>query len=196
VFTNQNPNAYAIFTIEREDKDDSPNVATSIERYLTVATNDDNAIAKIILTNLKYDSKKGYDSILGQITNVGNETAEKIRVLLSYYDQENFIIGKGYLSPVEDTLAPGQKSAFRLMKIEDKGDVIEAVKISFKWGHPDGTTGSAEDVQLEDESDNLVDSVPKKLKDEEIEKLGDNEEDEDDDDKNKDKDDEDDEDED
>lgn len=172
-FTNQNQSIYAIFTIEKKDKDDSSNSAISpIEENSTLSTNDDNTAAKIILTKIKYDSEKFSDNILGQLTNVGNETAEKVRVLLSYYDKKNFLIDDGYVSPEQDTLEPGQNSRFNIMVPEDTGDDMEAYKISFKWSHPNGSKGIADDVQLEDEEDYLIESTPKKLTDEEIEKLG------------------------
>jgi hypothetical protein len=192
-FTNQNQNIYAIFTIDKTDKDDdnsnlatstddnstfatstddNSTFATSTDDNSTFATNNNKAVAKIILTKIKYKSDKFSDHILGQLTNVGNETAEKIRVLLSYYDKKNFLIDTGYVSPEIDTLEPGQKSGFNIMVGEETGDDMEAYKISFKWTHPDRSPGYAENVQTEDEEDYLVEPTPRKLTDEEIEKLG------------------------
>jgi hypothetical protein len=172
-FTNQNQNIYAIFIIDKTDKDDdNSNLATSTDDNSTFVTNDNNAVAKIILTKIKYKSDKFSDHILGQLTNVGNETAEKIRVLLSYYDKKNFLIDTGYVSPEIDTLEPGQKSGFNIMVGEETGDDMEAYKISFKWTHPDRSPGHAKNVEIEDDEDYLVEPTPKKLTDEEIEKLG------------------------
>ena len=170
-FPNQNQNIYAIFTIDKKDNDDSSNV-TNLNENLTNANKKPNAVAKIILTDIKYKSEKFSDNILGQVTNVGNETAEKVRVLLSYYDRQNFLIDTGYVSPEQDTLEPGQNSRFNIRVMEDIGDDMEAYKISFKWSHPDGSKGTADDVQVEDEEDYLIDSTPKKLTDKNIEKLG------------------------
>lgn len=172
VFTNPNPQAYAVFTIEKEDKDDNLDGGTTVKGNSTETTNDENIAAKIILTNIKYKSDKFSDHLLGQITNVGNETAQKVRVLLSYYDKENFYINRGYVSPEIDTLEPGQKSGFNIMIDEKTGDKMEAYKVSFKWSHPDGSKGYAENVEIEDEANYFVEPSPKKLTDEEIEKLG------------------------
>lgn len=160
VFTNPNSQAYAFFTIEKGDKEDNLNGVTSIKGNSTETTNDEN-IAKIILTKIKYKSDKSSHNLLGQITNVGNETAQKVRVLLSYYDKENFYIDRGYVSPEIDTLEPGQKSAFNIMIYETTADKMETYKVSFKWSHPDGSKGNAEDVEIEDETNYFVEPSPK-----------------------------------
>ena len=89
-------NAFAIFTVDRnngnEDSSDS--------------------IAKIILTKIKYRSDRFSDDIAGQVMNVGNGTAESIRVIFTYYDKKGNVIDSGYTYTNQDLLKPGQKSPF------------------------------------------------------------------------------------
>ena len=57
-------NAFAIFTVERNDDNDDNKVSSD-------------SVAKIILTKINYKSDRFSDDIVGQIMNVGNGTAER-----------------------------------------------------------------------------------------------------------------------
>ncbi|HSF49566.1 MAG TPA: FxLYD domain-containing protein [Nitrososphaeraceae archaeon] len=151
-------NAFAIFTVDRnngnEDSSDS--------------------IAKIILTKIKYRSDRFSDDITGQVMNVGNGTAESIRVIFTYYDKRGNVIGSDYTHTNQDLLKPGQKSPFSQMVDEETGDDMEAYEVSLSWENPNGSEEYVENVQVEDENNfiiNLKENLPI-LTEEEIEKLG------------------------
>lgn len=154
---NQNQlNAYAVFTVNGNDNKDSSD-----------------AIAKIILTKITYLSDKYSDDIAGQVKNVGNGTAESIKIILTYYDENGEVIGSDYVYTDQDKLKAGQKSPFSQIVDEETGDDMEAYEISLSWQNSDGSEEYSENVQVEDESNYMLNQqMPKPLTDAEIEKLG------------------------
>jgi hypothetical protein len=157
ILLNQNQlNAFAVFTVNRNDNEDS------------------DSVAKIILTKIKYRSDRFSDDIAGQIKNVGNGTAESIQIIFSYYDKKGEVIGSDYVYANQDLLKPGQKSPFSQMVDEEIGDDMKAYEVSLSWQNSDGSEEYAENVQVEDESNYIMNSADtsKVLTDEEIEKLG------------------------
>ena len=157
IFLNQNQlSAFAVFTVNGNDNEDS------------------DSVAKIILTKIKYRSDRFSDDIAGQIKNVGNGTAESIQIIFTYYDKKGEVIGSDYVYADQDILKPGQKSPFSQMVDEETGDDIKAYEISLSWQNSDGSEEYAENVQVEDESNFIINSgenLPT-LTEEEIEKLG------------------------
>ena len=57
---------------------------------------------------------------------------------------------------------------------EETGDDIEAYEVSLSWQNSDGSEEYAENVQVEDESNYMIDSgeISRPLTEEEIERLG------------------------
>ena len=157
IFLNQNQlSAFAVFTVNRNDNEDS------------------DSVAKIILTKIKYRSDRYSDDIAGQIKNVGNGTGENIQIIFSYYDKKGEVIGSDFAYADQDILKPGQKSPFSQMVDEETGDDMKAYEVSLSWQNSDGSEEYAENVQVEDESNYIINpgEVSKVLSDEEIEKLG------------------------
>lgn len=150
-------NAFAVFTIDRNGDNEGSDSAP-----------------KIILSKIKYRSDKFSDNISGQIMNVGNGTAESIQVIFTYYDKKGNVIGSDFTYANQDMLKPGQKSPFSQMVDEEIGDDMEAYEVSLSWQNSDGSEEYAENVQLEDESNYLINFGENKpvLTEEEIEKLG------------------------
>ena len=157
ILLNQNQlNVFAVFTVNQNDNEDS------------------DSVAKIILTKIKYRSDRFSDDIAGQLKNVGNGTAESIQIIFTYYDKKGEVIGSDYVYANQDFLKPGQKSPFNQMVDEETGDDIEAYEVSLSWQNSDGSEEYAENVQVEDESNYMIDSgeISRPLTEEEIERLG------------------------
>ena len=158
ILLNQNQlNAFAVFTVNENDNDE-----------------DSDSIAKIILTKIKYRSDRFSDDVAGQIKNVGNGTAESVQIIFTYYDKKGEVIGSDYVYSNQDILKPGQKSPFSQMVDEEIGDDMKAYEVSLSWQNSNGSEEYAENVQVEDESNYMINpgDVSKVLSDEEIEKLG------------------------
>jgi hypothetical protein len=148
--------AYGVFTLNSEEESSSGNVA------------------KIILTSQKYKSDRFSDEIVGQVKNVGNGTAEWVKIFFTLYNKKGEIIGSEHTYADQKTLKPGQKSAFNVHVDEKTGDKVKAFEVSLSWDNPDGTEEYIENIDVEDENNYIVSQSkePTKLTEEEIEKLG------------------------
>ena len=156
ILLNQNHfNAFAVFTINENRNEDS------------------DSVAKIILTKIKYRSDKFSDDIAGQVKNVGNGTADNVQIIFTFYDKKGEVIGSDWAYADQDTLKPGQKSPFSQYVDEETGDDTKAYEVSISWENPDGSEEYSENIQVEDESNYILNrEMPEPLSDEEIEKLG------------------------
>ena len=131
--------------------------------------------AKIILIEEKYKIDRFIDKIIGKVKNIGNGTAEFVKLTFNLYNK------KGELIETEDTysdphtLKPGQKAPFDNFINEKTGDKVKAFEVSLKWDNPDGTEEYIENVDEEEDENIFIfqeDEKSKKLTDEEIEELG------------------------
>jgi hypothetical protein len=151
-------NAYGIFTLNSEEEDSSNNVA------------------KIILTSQKYKSDRFSDEIFGKVKNIGNGTADWVKISFTLFNKKGEIIGTDFTYADQKTLQPGQKSTFKELIDEKTGDKVKAFEVSLSWDNPDGTEEYIENVDVEQEDENNFifqeEKKSKKLTDEEIEKLG------------------------
>ena|SRR5215208_1961475 len=148
--------AYGVFTLNSEEESSSDDVA------------------KIILTSQKYKSDRFSDEIVGQVKNVGNGTAEWVKIFFTLFNKKGEIIGSERTYADQKTLKPGQKSTFNARVDEKTGDKVKAFEVSLSWDNPDGTEEYIENIDVEDENNYIVSQSkePTKLTEEEIERLG------------------------
>ena len=148
--------AYGVFTLNSEEESSSDDVA------------------KIILTSQKYKSDRFSDEIVGQVKNVGNGTAEWVKIFFTLFNKKGEIIGSERTYADQKTLKPGQKSTFNARVDEKTGDKVKAFEVSLSWDNPDGTEEYIENINVEDENNYIVSQSkePTKLTEEEIERLG------------------------
>ncbi len=109
---------------------------------------EDTAKAKIILTSQNF--KKG-DSpqIVGQVKNVGNGTANDIRIAYSYYDQNNDIVGSEIIYLDISKLMAGQQASFsNYITDELVLDKMTHYQLGLIWYDPDGSEVYVEDAQI------------------------------------------------
>ena len=132
--------------------------------------------AKIILIEQKYKSDRFTDNIIGKVKNIGNGTAEFVQLTFNLYNKKGELLGTEFTYSDPDLLKPGQKAPFNMFIDEKTGDKVKAFEVSLTWNNPDGTEEYIENVDVEQENENPFifqeDKKPKKLTDEEIEKLG------------------------
>jgi hypothetical protein len=106
--------------------------------------------AKIILTGLKYieNEESNYDDINGQVKNIGNETAESIKIIFTFYDSNGNMVGTDFTYIDIDKLNPGQKAPFS--ESVDKRELpnMDQYEVSLSWYNPDGTEEYIEDVEI------------------------------------------------
>ena len=73
--------------------------------------------AKIILTGQNYieNEDSNYNDINGQVKNIGNGTAESIKITFTFYDSNGNMVGTHYTYIDVEKLNPGQKAPFSLI---------------------------------------------------------------------------------
>jgi hypothetical protein len=133
--------------------------------------------AKIILTEQNYKSDRFSDKIIGKVKNIGNGTAEFVKLTFNLYNKKGELIGTEHTYSDPRTLKPGQKAPFDNFIDEKTGDKVKAFEVSLSWNNPDGSEEYIENVDIEQEDDENFfifqeDKESKKLTDEDIEKLG------------------------
>jgi hypothetical protein len=133
---------------------------------------DSESNAKIILLKQKYKSSRFADEIIGQVKNVGNGTAEFVKISFTLFDKKGELIGTEHTFADPHTLKPGQKSTFKNFIDEKTGDKVKAFEVSLTWKNPDGADQYIENVDVEDENNYMIFQQPRKFTEEEIEKLG------------------------
>lgn len=115
-------------------------------------TNKDNNTTKanLILTSHKYveNDKSNYDDIVGQVKNIGNELAESVKVIFTFYNNNGDIVGTDFTFLETDNLNPGQQAPFS--GSVDKREIKGAVnyEIALAWYNSDGLEEYIEDVSV------------------------------------------------
>jgi hypothetical protein len=115
---------------------------------LQTTTIEDTTKAKIILTSQNF--KKGdLPQIVGQVKNVGNGTAQGIKMSYSFYDQNNDILLSEYMYLDVSKLMPGQKASFSNTIIDELViDEMTHYELGLTWDNSDGSQEYIEDVEV------------------------------------------------
>jgi len=105
---------------------------------------------KIILTSHKYIERNdsAFDDIVGQVKNIGNEIAESVEIIFTYYDTNGDIVGTDNTYVNIQKLKPGQKAPFS--QFMDRNTTIEMTnyEIAIKWNNADGSEEYIENAKV------------------------------------------------
>ena len=106
--------------------------------------------AKIILTGQNYieNEDSNYDDINGQVKNIGNGTAESIKITFTFYDSNGNMVGTHYTYIDVEKLNPGQKAPFSITIDKTEIQNRAQYEISLSWYNADGTEDYIEDVNV------------------------------------------------
>lgn len=77
-------------------------------------------IKPAILTTSSYFSNIGYYTIVGEVKNYLNVNVQYVKIVATFYDSQDTVIGTDFTYTELDTLKPGQKSPFELSSYPDK----------------------------------------------------------------------------
>jgi len=123
---------------------------TKEETYTDQTNIDNETKAKIILTSHKYveNDDSNYDHIIGTVKNIGNGTADYVKITFTFYDNNLNIVSTDYTFADPKTLNPGQKSPFSEMI--DKREIQNAAnyEIALQWDNHDGSEEYVENVDV------------------------------------------------
>ena len=105
-----------------------------------IATASDNGGAAMVLVSQRLKIGTGGDNdIVGEVKNLGNDTAKRVRIDLTTYDNNGDVIGTDFTYRPVDTLKAGQKSSFDLLSSKDNFNALKDYKLSLQWRNSDGT---------------------------------------------------------
>jgi len=85
------------------------------------------------LTSSSYWDDSGYFHIVGEVRNSGYANVEYVKIVATYYDQQENVIGTDYTYSELDILVPGQKSPFDLSSYPDKLPSLQQYRIQVSY---------------------------------------------------------------
>lgn len=114
----------------------------------SIATADYRASDVVLLSQRLKTGDGAYDNIVGEVKNIGNETAKSVRIGLTAYDDSGDVIGTDSTYSTADTLNSGQKSSFNLLSSKDNFDGMKYYELSLQWQGSDGTKEYVDNAQV------------------------------------------------
>jgi hypothetical protein len=109
---------------------------------------DDNAADIVLLSQKLKKASFGYRDLVGQVKNIGSESAETVNILLTVYDKNGGVIGTDSTYADASTLKPGQKSTFKFFTSSDDFKGMDHYDLSLEWSNPDGSQGYVENAKI------------------------------------------------
>jgi hypothetical protein len=111
-------------------------------------SDDSNAADIVLLSQKLKKSSFGNRDLVGQVKNIGNDTAESVKIVLDTFDKNGDVIGTDYTYATADTLKPNQKSSFDLPSQSENFKGMDHYELSLQWRSSDGTEGYKENAQI------------------------------------------------
>lgn len=127
-----------------------PLVFVSIVNAQSTSLDSQNENAEIILTSHNYieDQNSRYDEIVGQVKNIGNGTAESVKIIFTYYDFNDDVIGTDFTYIDADKLDSDQKAPFSEFRKKSGLSQMANYEIALSWRNPDGSETYIENAQV------------------------------------------------
>jgi hypothetical protein len=106
--------------------------------------------SEIVLLSQKLKKASfGLRHVIGQVKNIGPETADYVEVHLTTYNKDGEVIGTAFTFAEPSTLKSGQKSTFEISADTDNFKGMDHYELSLDWlNHRDSAQGYVEDAQL------------------------------------------------
>jgi hypothetical protein len=114
----------------------------------STATDNGNAPEIVLLSQKLKKASFGYRDLVGQVKNIGNDTAEFVKIVVDTFDKNGNIIGTDYVYATATTLKANQRSSFELSSDSQNFKGMDHYEISLQWNNPDGTEGYVENAQI------------------------------------------------
>ena len=113
----------------------------------TDSGNSNNAEIVLLSQKLKKASS-GYRDLIGQVQNIGNDTATSVKIGLNVYGKDGGVIGTDTTYAEADALKPGQKSTFSFFTSADNFKGMSYYELTLEWDNSDSTQGYVENAQI------------------------------------------------
>jgi hypothetical protein len=131
--------------------DNSETNGTNSSNSISNSTSTENpSAADIVLLSQKLKKASfGFRDLVGQVKNIGSDSAAYVEILLTVYDKKGGVIGTESTYADVDLLKPGQKSTFKFFASSDDFKGMDHYELSIEWqNHKDSSQGYLENAQI------------------------------------------------
>jgi hypothetical protein len=130
--------------------DSDSNITDTGTNITDTGTNSSSIGSEIVLLSQKLKKASfGSRSLIGQVKNIGPETADYVAVHLTTYNKDGEVIGTAFTYAEPSTLKAGQKSTFEIFADTDDFKGMDNYEFSLDWlNHRDSAQGYVENAQL------------------------------------------------
>jgi len=111
-------------------------------------TDTSNGADIVLLSQKLKKSSFGYRDLVGQVKNIGDDTAQFVKIVLDTFDKNGDVLGTDETYVTADTLKPNQKSTFDLSSSSDNFKGMDHYEISLQWQNSDGTDKYLENAKI------------------------------------------------
>lgn len=123
--------------------------STGPQQNLTSTDVKNSNLAEIVLLSQKLKKEDaGYRDLIGQVKNIGDDTALVVVIRLAVYDAAGNVIGTNYNFADIDTLKPGQKSTFTISSDASNFQKMKYYEIALEWSNMDNSKGYVDNTPL------------------------------------------------
>lgn len=103
---------------------------------------------QVVLLNHQFNSTQDpFDTIMGQVKNIGSETAQYVQVFVNTYDKNGEVIESNFINSTVGDLKAGQMSSFNLSSSKDKFEVMYDYDLAIQWRGQDGQVQKIENAK-------------------------------------------------
>ena len=135
--------------VEEVDNNISDTNVINTQQNVTSTAQKNSEHAEIVLLSQKLKKEDGgFRDLIGQVKNIGTNTALVVVIRLAVYDADGNIIGTDYNFADIDTLKPGQKSTFTIMSDANNFKGMKYYEIALEWSNMDNSKGYVDNAQL------------------------------------------------
>jgi len=129
--------------------EDSENNDTNTDTNSSSSEAEESNTAEIVLLSQKLKKASlGFRNLVGQVKNIGNDTAQFVQITVTTYDKDGNVLGTDFGYASATTLKPNQKSTFELIADNENFKGMDNYEISLQWRNPDFSEGYVENAQL------------------------------------------------
>ena len=122
---------------------------TTPQQNLTSNGVKNSKLAEIVLLSQKLKKEDGgYRDLIGQVKNIGTDTALVVVIRLTVYDADGNVVGTGYNFADIDTLKPNQKSTFTIMSDASNFQGMKYYEIALEWSNMDNSKGYVDNAKI------------------------------------------------
>jgi len=143
--------AYAQFFDDSEKNNHDINSTDSRSNVTPTGSESEGSnVGEIVLLSEKFkdEDRFGLGRIVGQVKNIGNDSATSISIEATVYDKNGDVITSKNSYTKADTLLPNQKSSFEILAYAEDFKEMESYDLSLRWVNSTGSEVYVDNAQI------------------------------------------------